>query len=271
MRNQVNSGFRVVRGAERLAVVKKGTFEPLAIPGGPAQGVFPAKGGLLPALGARTVTTLMGQRRKVGHQLTQEPTQPDRFALSFNAYPVHAIVPVAAAHQRQSVAADPKAAVNGTGRMFKHRGPLGADGGRVIGIFSTARNGRAFKKRDLLVQQRGVARGSQVKHTGVGQPQQVIRKMGAHPIAQGCVPPVLHIALNKLVCSADHNLLTQHLRRGPGHGHGILQLIAKAGGATGLVKAGLGPQSARHSLVQQPAIDHSVKQRVRCFDDACTQ
>ena len=60
----------------------------------------------------------------------------------------------------------------------------------------------------------------------------------------------------------EHDLLAQHLRRGPGQRHRVLQLVAEAGGAAGLVEAGLGPQPARHRLVQQPAVDHRVEQRV---------
>ena len=86
--------------------------------------------------------------------------------------------------------------------------------------------------------------------------------MRAHAGAARRMPPVLHVAFGKLARRADEDLLAQHGRCGPGQRHRVLQLVTKAGGAAGLIEAGLGPQPARHRLVQQPAVDQRVEQRV---------
>ena len=50
--------------------------------------------------------------------------------------------------------------------------------------------------------------------------------------------------------------------RGPGERHRVLQLVAKAVGAAGLVEAGARPEPAGDRLVQQPAVDERVEERV---------
>ena len=175
---------------------------------------------------------------------------------------VHAVVPVAGAHQRQSVRADTQAAVDRARRMFVDRGGFAADGGRVVGVFGTFGDGGAFDERHGLSQQAGVAGGLQVASAGVWQPQQVVGEMRAHARATRRMPPVLHIAFGKLPRGVEHDLPAQQVRRGPGQRHRVLQLIAETEGAAGLVKTGLRPESARHRLVQQPAVDHRVEQRV---------
>ena len=87
--------------------------------------------------------------------------------------------------------------------------------------------------------------------------------MGAHAGARRRVPPVLHVALGELARRGAAAICARSmLGRGPGQRHRVLQLVAKAVGAAGLVEAGLRPQPAGHRLVQQPAVDQRVEQRV---------
>jgi len=53
-----------------------------------------------------------------------EPAQPDAFAAARFAHHVHAVVPVAGAHQRQAVRAGGKAEIEAACAMFEQRGGL---------------------------------------------------------------------------------------------------------------------------------------------------
>jgi hypothetical protein len=120
----------------------------------------------------------------------------------------------------------------------------------------------AFDEADHLVEQRCVARHLDVVRRCVGQPQQVVGEMRAHAGAAGHVPPVLHVAFGKLARRVHQNLLAQARRVGEREGHRVLQLVAKAEGAAGLVEAGLRPEPARQRLVHQPAVDQRIEQRI---------
>ena len=85
------------------------------------------------------------------------------------------------------------------------------------------------------------------------------------------MPPVLYIALHKLARCAQNDLCPQHSRIRPNQRHGILQLVAKARSTARLVKACLGPQPTANGLVQEPAVDHGIQQRVGRFDRRGTQ
>ena len=219
----------------------------------------PAGARLLPAPGARIVAALRGNRRKALDHAAQKPGQPDRLAASLMADPVHAVVPVAGAHQRQAVRAQRQAAVDGAGAVLVHAGGLLAGLGCVIRVFSAFGNRRSVDECHVLVQHAGVARGLQVVAAGVGQPQQVVRKMGAHAFAAGRVPPVLHVTFGKLARSTEHDLGAQPRRVGQRQRHRVLQLVAKARSAASLIEAGLGPKAADHGLVEQPVVDQGIE------------
>ena len=73
---------------------------------------------------------------------------------------------------------------------------------------------------------------------------------------------MLHVTLHELAAGAQQDLRAQHLRRGPAQRQRVLKLVTKPRGATSLIKARLGPQAARHGLIEQPAVDERVEQRV---------
>ena len=155
-----------------------------------------------------------------------------------------------------------QAAVDGAGGMLEDAGRGGAGAGGFIDVFCPLGDRRAFQKRHLLVQHAVVSRTLQIVRAGKGQPQQVVREMRAHPRPARRVPPVLHITGFKLARRTQHDLRAQGVRPRPGQGHGVLQLVAVAGGAACLIKAGLGMQARCHRLVEQPAIDQHIKQRI---------
>ena len=74
---------------------------------------------------ARRVAARIGQICEGVKRGVQHPAKPDAFALAACADTVHAVVPVAAADQRQAVAADRQAGVQGPGAMLVEAGSLG--------------------------------------------------------------------------------------------------------------------------------------------------
>src|SRR5205814_66998 len=76
------------------------------------------------------------------------------------------------------------------------------------------------------------------------------------------MPPVLHVALGELVRGAAQQVLAHARRICEQHRHRILQLVAEAKGATGLVVAAAPPETAGDGLVEQPAVRQHVERRI---------
>ena len=90
--------------------------------------------------------------------------------------------------------------------------------------------------------------------------------MRAHAAARGRMPPVLHVPLAELAAGGAEKMLAQQAGLGMHQGHGVLQLIAKAERAAGLVEPGPRPHAAGERLVDQPAVGQEVDGRVGRFD-----
>ena len=88
-------------------------------------------------------------RRKRG---VEEPGQPDAFAAPFVPDAIHAVVPVAGAHQRQAVRAGCQAAVQGAGAMFEQGGRSVRVRGLEVSVFLSAGQRRSFDERQPLVE-----------------------------------------------------------------------------------------------------------------------
>jgi hypothetical protein len=80
------------------------------------------------------------------------------------------------------------------------------------------------------------------------------------------MPPVLHVALDELVRGAQQQLLAQQLRLRMDGGHRVLQLVAEAERAAGLVVAAARPHAAGDGLVHQPAVGENVQLGLRRLD-----
>ena len=100
----------------------------------------------------------------------------------------------------------------------------------------------AFEERDSFVEDSEVAGRLDVVGDGIGEPRTVVRDAGAHALTRMRQPPVLDIAFDELSrCSPQQMIAGQ---RGPRHGqrHAILQLIAEAIGAAGLIECRNAPR-----------------------------
>ena len=70
-----------------------------------------------------------GELRENG---VQKEAEPDALSVTGSADPVHAVVPVAAANQRQAVGAGRQAFVDGTQTMLEHRSLFAGDARQQI-------------------------------------------------------------------------------------------------------------------------------------------
>src|SRR5665213_2953672 len=77
------------------------------------------------------------------------------------------------------------------------------------------------------------------------------------------MPPMLDVALDELSRGGTQQMLARHLRLRCTKRHHVLELIAKAIGATDLVTSRARPDPARESLVQEPAVEQNVHRPIR--------
>src|SRR5687768_13877199 len=104
------------------------------------------------------------------------------------------------------------------------------------------------KKGHRNVEDRAVARHSDIMSGDEGQPEQVVRDSSPHARAGWRVPPVLHVPFLELPRGCAQNLLARHLRGGIDHCHAVLELIAKSERAARLIKRRAAPHPAAHVL-----------------------
>ena len=124
----------------------------------------------------------------------------------------------------------------------------------------------AFEKWNLFVEHAGVRDAGDVAAGGVGQPEIVVGKMRAHAAAGRRMPPMLHVAFAELVRGGAQQMLAGERRLGMHQRHHILQLVAEAEGAAGLIEARAAPEPAAQGLIEQPAVRHHVHGGIGRFD-----
>src|SRR6185436_1481387 len=140
----------------------------------------------------------------------EEEAQPDAFALPALADLVHPVVPVAAAHQRQAMAAPWHRMLDGTHAVRIQRGALAGRARLVVPGFLAGPQRAAFDVLDEFVQHAGVGTGLDIATGRQRQPQVIVRARGAYAAVAGRMPPVHHVALGELVRRAYQQLRTGH-------------------------------------------------------------
>ena len=80
------------------------------------------------------------------------------------------------------------------------------------------------------------------------------------------MPPVEHVTRLELAPGRGQDVPAGQLGRGMDQRHHVLQLVAEAKCAAGLVEGRTAPDAAGQALVQQPAIEHQVHGGIRCVD-----
>src|SRR5258705_4128439 len=106
LHNRVDATFIVLHGAKRSTVIKISAAIPVTVPTFFCQRLFQLLEMLAIAIAAWRFVPLIAQGRKRLKRGVEKPADPNALALAQFSHAVHAIVPVAAAHQWQAVFAD---------------------------------------------------------------------------------------------------------------------------------------------------------------------
>ena len=193
----------------------------------------------------------------------EEEAQPGALAAALPAHAVHPVVPVSAAEERQPVRAGGQALVDRAQAVLEERAALGGDARLDVGLLLVRGERWRFQERHALVEDTRVPGRPRVVRGRVRQPQQVVGAAGACAPAARLVPPVLDVAFDELVAGRPQQVLAGEVRPGERQRHRVLELVAEAERAAGLVVAGPRPQPAAQVLVEQPAVHQQVEGIVR--------
>ncbi len=115
-----------------------------------------------PRLGAHALSAGLRQRCKRDEIGIQEPAQPHALALPFVADPVHAIVPVSAAEQREPVASDLETAVERSSAVLEERRGVARDSGLEVQLVLAVAQSGPFDEAHALVENSRITRDIQV-------------------------------------------------------------------------------------------------------------
>src|SRR5882724_671548 len=196
--DRVDATFGVGDGPEWGAVVEVGAAIPVTVPGVSLEGGLEGADVAAPALGARVLAAGVRQPRELPERRVQEPAQPDALSAPFRPHPVHAVVPVAGAHQGEPVGADGEAAVEGPRAVLEEGAALGRDGGLEVGVLVSGGNRRPLQERNTLVEKRRVSGDLEIVRGRVGEPEGIVGDPRSNASTGGRMPPVLDVALDEL-------------------------------------------------------------------------
>ena len=262
MRQGIDLAFQIGLGAERFAVVEVGAAIPLAVPGMQLDVFLQLAGVAEAAIGKGQVAARAGQPGKLRQHVVEEERQPDAFAAPRVPHAVHAVVPVAAPHQRQSVLAEFQAALDGDHAVLvERRRQFGAVREVVVSLFLPL-DRTGLEEGNHLVEHPGVGDARNVAAGDVGQPEEVVGEMGPHAAPRRRMPPMLHVAFAELMGGGAEQMRAREGRLGMHQRQDVLQLVAESVSAAGLVESRPAPEPAAQGLVEQPAVRHDVHRGV---------
>src|SRR5438445_1270491 len=161
----------------------------------------------------------------------------------------HPVVPIAVTHERQAVGADRQAAIERARAMLEQRAAMLRRRRREVRIMLPGFEQRAFEKRQLLIQHAGVAAYLDIMGDRIRQPEKIVRTAGSHAPPDRWMPPMLDIAFRELMGRGAQQMRARSMRQRQRQRHRVLQLIAKAVRAPGLIERRAGPEPTDDSLI----------------------
>ncbi len=212
--------------------------------------------------GTRAVVARLAQSGEVGQHAVEKEAEPRALAGSCAAHPIHPVVPVARPEERKPVRADGRASFDRAYAVVEHRAIFCGDARRPVHFVFIVREQRRLQKRYAFIEDTRVTGCSYVFGDDVRQPEQIVGTTRAESTAGRLVPPVLHVAFGKLPSCGAKEVLARKVRPCERQCHHVLQLIAKAKRAAGLVIPASRPQPAADGLIEQPSVHQRVKRIV---------
>ncbi len=267
LRDRVDRAFGVAGRAERRTVVEVAAPIPCAVPSRIGKRIAQRGGTRRPARRQVGRAARRGERGERRERRMQKPPEPDTFTPPGFADPVHAVVPVARADQRQAMLADLReTGLQSAHAMLEQRRARFRDARDEERVLLVGGQRSSVDERDRYIENRAVAADVDVVRNRMREPDAVVGDPCAYAAAAFRQPPVLHVAFRKLARRRPQQMLARQGRAGDGERHAVLQLVAKAVRAARLIEARTRPDPARQRLVQQPAVQHQIHRAVRCLD-----
>ncbi len=123
-----------------------------------------------PALDAGPFAPRDGDRDHLGEHGMEEPAEPDALATPLVADPVHPVVPVAGADQRQAVRTDGQAGLDRPGAVLEQGRRFSGEFRQVVRVVLAGTDRRALDERHRLVEDGRLAGDRDVPADDVRQP-----------------------------------------------------------------------------------------------------
>ncbi len=215
-------------------------------------------------LGADTLASRFGDRYERRERDVQEPAEPDALA----ACRRDRRGPCRRSSRPSPSAADRACRCRGFGRArprsvrtttrrpatfpagSTHRSDRAAASGPSMYVTSSSRMRSVTGHRDVTID-------------GVRQPQTIVGDLGANSSARRRVPPVLHVSFDELMRGRLQDVFPGQLAPRSDQRDDVLQLVAEAVCAAGLIERRPRPHPAGQRLIDQPVVQHDVHRSIR--------
>src|SRR5665811_449019 len=131
-----------------------------------------------------------------------------------------------------------------------------------VGVGLVRSQGWTLEVGDGLVEDRGVACKGDVAIHRVWQPEAIVRDSGTDASTGWWMPPVLDVSFHELALRGSQQMFPRQGRFGSHECDDVLELVAEAVCAPGLVERRPCPQPAREGLIDKPVVKHDVHRAV---------
>src|SRR5205085_3560424 len=168
LRNRINAALFVLRRAERRAIVKVRAPVPIAVPRFGFERLFQLLDVRAIVFGALRIIARLANGRELRERRVEKPTDPDALALAPVPDAVHAVVPIARTHQRQSMRARLQTPIKRARAVFVQRGCLSRNCWLRVRLVFVLFQRRRFDERDYFIEHSAVAGDANVKADDVG-------------------------------------------------------------------------------------------------------
>ena len=198
MRNRIDLAFDIVDGTQRRTVIEVGATVPRAVPGILLDPLVQLCGFRLATLRERKIVTQPRHLGEFAEDVTEEESEPHAFALAMLADEIHAVVPVAAADERQSMRAESQAVENRPHAMLVDARPFVGHVRQIVVRVVLGFDRAAFEKGRGFIENRRVAGGQDVPARGQWQPEIIVRAVRPYSTPRRRMPPMLDVTFDEL-------------------------------------------------------------------------